>query len=69
MKCRKITESKNSKVTKTKNGRIMFLSKCEVRNHKKKLNLLKKKKSSGALSSLGIKRPLSKNQLVGPLLV
>ena len=47
----------------------MFLSKCEVRNHKKKLNLLKKKKSSGALSSLGIKRPLSKNQLVGPLLV
>ena len=27
-KCRKNTESKNPKVAKTKNGRIMLLSKC-----------------------------------------
>ena len=30
LKCRKNTESKNPKVIKTKNGRIMFLSKCAV---------------------------------------
>ena len=30
LKYRKNTESKNPKVVKTKNGRIMFLSKCAV---------------------------------------
>ena len=30
LKCRKNTESENPKVTKTKNGRIMLLSKCAV---------------------------------------
>ena len=30
LKCRKDTESKNSKVARTKNGRIMLLSKCEI---------------------------------------
>ena len=30
LKCRKNTESKNPKVVKTKNGRIMLSSKCEV---------------------------------------
>ena len=29
-KCRKNTESKNPKVVRTKNGRIMLSSKCEV---------------------------------------
>ena len=28
LKCRKNTESKNPKVARTKNGRIMLLSKC-----------------------------------------
>ena len=28
LKCRKNTESKNPNVTRTKNGRIMLLSKC-----------------------------------------
>ena len=28
LKCRKNTESKNPEVVKTKNGRIMLLSKC-----------------------------------------
>ena len=35
MKCRKNTESKNAKVVKTKNGRIMLLSKCAVCDNKK----------------------------------
>ena len=30
LKCRKNTESKNPKVSRTKNGRIMPLSKCVV---------------------------------------
>ena len=30
LKCRKNGESKNSKVARAKNGRIMFLSKCVV---------------------------------------
>ena len=34
LKCRKNTESKNPKV-KTKNGRIMLLSKCAVYDNKK----------------------------------
>ena len=34
-KCIKNTESKNPKVARTKNGRLMLLSKCEVCNSKK----------------------------------
>ena len=35
LKCRKNTESKNPKVAKTKNRRIMLLSKCTVCDSKK----------------------------------
>ena len=35
LKCRKNTESKNRKVVRTKNGTLMFLSKCAVRYSKK----------------------------------
>ena len=35
LKCRKNTESKNQNVVKTKNGRIMLLSKCAVCESKK----------------------------------
>ena len=35
LKCRKNKESKNPKVVKTKNGRIMLLSKCSVCKSKK----------------------------------
>ena len=34
-KCRKNTESKNLKVVRAKNGRVMLLSKCAVCNSKK----------------------------------
>ena len=53
-KCRKNTESKKPKVTRTKNGRIMLLSKCAVYDSKKS-NFIKEKEASGLLSSLGIK--------------
>ena len=35
LKCRKNTESKNPKYPRTKNERIMLLSKCGVRDSKK----------------------------------
>ena len=67
MKSRKDTESKNPKEKKKKNKRIMLLPKCEVHGSKKS-KFIKEKESSGLLSSLGMKTPLSKIPLVGPLL-
>ena len=67
LKCRKNTESKNPKFVKTKNGRRMLLSKCEV-SDTKKLKFIKEQEASGFLSSLGIKIPLSKIPLICPLL-
>ena len=61
-------ENKNPKVVRTKNGRIMLLSKCEVCNSKK-TKFVKQQEASGLLSSLGIKTTLSKIPLVGPLLL
>ena len=67
LKCRKNTESKNAKVARTKNGRIMLLSKCAMCDSEKS-KLIKHQEASGILSTLGIKTPLSKIPIVGPLL-
>ena len=68
LKCRKNTESKNVKVARTENRRIMLSSKWTVCDNKKsKFN--KQQEASDLLSSLGIKIPLSKIPLVGPLLL
>ena len=64
---RKNTESKNPKVIKTKNGRIMLLSKWAVCDSKKS-KFIKEQESSRLLSSLGKKTPLSKIPLVGSIL-
>ena len=56
LNCRKNTESKNPKVVRNKNGRIMFLSKCEVCDGKNS-NFIKEQEDSGLSSSLGIKKP------------
>ena len=42
LKCRKNTESKNPKVARRKNGRIMLLSKCVVCASKRTLSNSKK---------------------------
>ena len=68
LKCRQNTERKNPKVTRTKNGRIMLLSNCVVCDSKKSKFIKKQQEASGLLSSLGIKTPLNKILLVGPLL-
>ena len=58
LKCRKNTENKNPKIVRTKNGRIMLLSKCSARNSKKS-KFLKAKEGKGLLSNLGTRTPLS----------
>ena len=66
LRCRKNTK-KISKVTKRKNGRIMVLSKCAVCDSKKS-KFYKEREASGLSNSSGIKTPLSKISLLGPLL-
>ena len=67
LKYRKNTESKNSKIAWTKNGRSMLLSKCAVCDSKKS-KFIKEQEASGLWSSLGIKTPLSKIPSLGRLL-
>ena len=53
LKCWKNTKSKNSEVTRTKNRRIILLSKCAVCDSKK-LKFNNDQEGSGLLNSLGI---------------
>ena len=66
LKCKysKSTERKNPKVVRTKNGRIMVLSKCAVCDSKKS-KFIREQEASGLLSSLRIKTPWSKIPLLG----
>ena len=66
LNCRKNTESKNRKVVRTKNRRIMLLSNCALCDSRN-LKFIKKQIASGLLSSLGIKTRLNKIPLLGPL--
>ena len=63
LECRKNTENKNPKVTRTKNEK-MFLSNYIVCDSKKS-KVLKQQEASRLLSSFGIKTSLSKILLVG----
>ena len=67
-KCRKNTQNKNPEVVKTKNGRIMLLSKCSVCSSKKSKFLIEQE-SRGLLSSLGIRTTLSQIPLLGPFML
>ena len=67
LNCRKNTESKNPKVVKTKNRKIILLSKCAFFDNKKS-KFIKEQEANGLLSSLGIKAPLNETPLGGPLL-
>ena len=59
LKSRENTESENPKFARTKNGRIMLLSKCAA-CERKKSKFIKEQEASALLSSLGIKIPLTK---------
>ena len=65
--CKKDSENFNTKVIKTKNGRTMILSPCDVCGCRKS-RFIKKQKAKGLLSNLGIKTPLRKIPLLGDIL-
>ena len=67
LKCKKDTESVDSKLLKTKNGRTVLLSKCTVCGSKKS-KFIKQQEAKGLLSNLGLKAPLSKVSLSGDIL-
>ena len=57
--CRKNTDNVNSKMIKTKNGRLQLKSQCSICGNKKS-RFAKEQEAKGILSSLGIRTPLSK---------
>ena len=59
LKCRKDTENKNQKNSKTSHGRTMILSKCAICGSKKS-RFIKNQEAKGLLGNLVIKTPLSK---------
>ena len=63
VKCRKKAENLNSKIFKTKNGRLIMQSKCTECGIKKS-RFVKKLEAKGLLSNLGLKTPLSKIPLL-----
>ena len=65
LKCKKKTEKKNPKVSKTINGKTMILSKCAICNSQKS-KFIKEQQAKGLLSTLiGTKTPLSKIPILG----
>ena len=67
VKCKKDTENLNSKIFKTKNGRLLMQSKCTNCGIKKS-RFVKEQEVKGLLSNLGTKTPLSKIPLLNVLL-
>ena len=66
LKCKKNTKSKDAKVIKTKNGRLVSSSKCVVCGSKKS-RFMKEQEAEGLLSNSGIKTPLNKIPLLNIL--
>ena len=60
------TANIDPKIVKTKNNRVMILSKCVVCNNKKS-KFIKEREAKGLLSNLGIRTPLSKVPLLNVL--
>ena len=59
LKCKKNTESINTKVSKTTNGKTMILSTCAMYDSKNS-KFIKEQQAKGLLSNLGIRTPLNK---------
>ena len=59
LRCKKKTENLNSKIFKTKNGRLIMQSKCAGCGIKKP-RFVKEQEAKVLLSNLEIKTPLSK---------
>ena len=67
LQCKKNTESINSKVSKTTNGKTMMLSKCAICGSKKS-KFFKEHQAKGLLSNLGVRTLLNKIPLLGDIL-
>ena len=66
LSCKKDTENINPKIVRTKNNRLIMLSKCAIWNNKKS-RFIKEQEARGLLSNLGIRTPLSKIPLLNVL--
>ena len=67
LKRRKNKQTKNPKIAKERNGRIMLLLQCAMCNSKKS-KFIKEEEASWLLSGFGIKTRLSETLLMGTLL-
>ena len=67
LKCKKNTESIDPKVSKTRNGKTIVLSKCAICGSKKS-KFIKEQQAKGLLSNLGLRTPLNKIPLLGDIL-
>ena len=67
-KCKKNTESINSIVSKTINGKTMILSKCVICGSQKS-KFMKEQEAKGILTSLGFKTRLDKIPFIGDYLL
>ena len=67
LKCRKDTENINPRVSNTSNGKTIILSDCTTCGSKKS-RLIKNQEAKGLLSTLGLRIPLTKVQLLGDIL-
>ena len=59
LKCKKITENIDPKISSTSNGKAMILSKCAICESEKS-RFIKNQEANGLLRKLGIRTPLSK---------
>ena len=66
LSCKKDTKNINPKIVRTKNNRLMTLSKCAICNNKKS-RFIKEQEARGLLNNLGIRTPLSKIPLLNVL--
>ena len=66
-KCKKDTENINPRVSNTRNGKTMLLSKC-AKCGSKNSRFIKNQETKGIVSNLGIRTPLSKVLLLGNIL-
>ena len=64
--CKKDTDNINPKIVRTKNNRLMMLSKCAT-CHNKKSRFIKEQEARGLLSNLGIRTSLIKILLLNVL--
>ena len=67
LKCKKNTESINSRVSRTTNSKTMILAKCSVCGANKS-KFIKEQQAKGLLCNLGIRTPLSKIPLLRDIL-